>query len=334
MSNNEDKGERPDKRLLPASVQNIEWLKLCCYSILFYISGVYVPIVGIVIALASPVPISLIGIRQGINKAFLAVAFVAAFLLIVFGEVGSVSYVFGAGLLGVVFVIIVKKTNSAGEAIFGLIIAAVAAKLLFMGYMVYTRGANPFVLDEDSINSLIRSFYASGASDDILETVKQHINLSIPSFLIMAAGFDAFVSYLLVSKIEHRRLELLNTSETETNELKVLPMPPFEQWSFPRSLLVAFFSALLISLFNDSNTSIMLISAEINLKILTSIMFYIQGLSFVWWWLNHKNFSYGIRLSVFFVLLFIPIFFMGLIILGIVDITVNLREKIRRLSNK
>jgi len=335
MLNDGNKGEGPDKRLLPTSVQHSEWLRLSCYSALLYVAGIHVPILGIaiVLGLISPTPISLIGIRQGTYKAFSAVVFVALIFYFPYGVASSASFIC-ISFIGIVFGIIVKKTNSAGEAVFALIIAALVSKLLYMGFMVYTKEINPFEFDENSVNALISSLKASGAADDVLDTIRQRINLLIPSLLIMTAGIDTIANYFLVSRIENRRLSISSSSDPDANELKIHPMPTLDQWSFPRSLLVAFFSAFLISLFNDSNTSVMLISAELNLKILTCILFFIQGLSFVWWWMLYKKFSYGIRLSVLFVLLFIPIFLVGLIFVGLIDIALNLRERIGRLNTK
>ena len=350
MFKNEDKGEGPNKRFLPPFVQYTEWLWLSFLSAVLFVSGIYAPIigsslsklaylpallagvaafVGTALALVASVPISLIGIRQGIKKAFLAVVCVSVVLFLAFGDVGLTSFALDVGLLGVLFCYIARKTNTAGEAIFGLIIVALTAKLVLMGYMYYTRGQNPFLLDEGYIDDLlIKSFKASGTSMDVLKTAKQYIFMSIPTFLVAAAGFEVFVDYLLISKIENRRQRIRNAGETETNELKIHPLPPFEQWSFPRSLLAAFFIAFIIPLFSDSD--IMLLSIELNLIFLCCLMFFIQGISFTWWLTLLKNFSYGVRLSIFFVLFFVPVLSMGFIIIGSFDIALNIRKRIRR----
>jgi len=332
MFRNEDKGEGPNKRLLPPFVQYIEWLRLSCLSVFLFISGIYMPIIGLAVALMAPVPISLIGVRQGTYKAFLAVAFVAAMLFLPFGAAGAASFIFGAGFLGFVFALAVRKTNSAGEAIFGLIAAALISKLMFMGFTMYTDGINPFTLNENAVSSIMKSINASAASEDIFQKIAQQLSLMTPSFLIMASGLDALVTYFLVSKIESRRQKINAASSGAAAIEPIHPLPPFGQWSFPRSLLAAFFTAFFITLFDASGSSRILLSAEVNLKVLTSVMFFIQGLGFVWCWMLHRNFSHWARLAILFILLFIPVFSMGLIIIGIIDITVNLREKIRRVN--
>ena len=327
---NKNKGEGPNKRFLPPFVQYAEWLQLCCFSAIMFVSGIYIPVIGAITSLLSPVPISLIGIRQGSDKAFLAVVFVATLLFLPLGFAGSMSFVFFSGLLGLIFCGVIKKSNSAGEAIFGLTVAAIIFKLICMGLMVYTIGKNPFKFDENSVNAIVNSLKESGVGESILKTVRQHINLIIPSFLIMASGLDAYINYLFVSRIERRRRKMSNNEGAERNAVEIMLIPPFEQWSFPRSVMTAFFLAFLITLFENYDTSIMLISAELNLKILTFVIFFIQGTCFTWWWTLHKNFPYGIRLSIIFVLLFIPIFSLGLIVLGMLDIALNLRQRIRR----
>jgi uncharacterized protein YybS (DUF2232 family) len=303
-------------------------------SAFLFILGVYIPIIGIAIAFTSPVPISLIGVRQGAYRAFIAVLFVAISVFLPFGIAGSLSFVFwGAGFFGIVFGIVIKKTKTAGEAVLGLLITALVAKVVFIGLMINIKGYNPFMIDENALGSLIKSLGTSGAPDDVIQSVVKSISLSIPSFLIMISALDSYVNYYLVSLLENRRQSKRCDSNIETNELKILPLPPFEQWSFPRSLLLAFFLAFIIPLFDASNSSSVIISAELNLKILTVTLFFIQGLSFLWWWMLFKKFSYGIRLSIIFVLFFVPILSMGFIIIGVIDISLNLRERIRR-NNK
>lgn len=291
------------------------------------------PVLGVVLSLVSPVPISLIGIRQGVHKAFLAVVFVTVSMALPFGLTGSLLFFLSVGFLGVVFSVIAKNTSSAGEAVLGLAVTALVARLIFMAIMVYAKGHNPFVLDESSMDVLIRYLKTPELNDDVLETIKQNINLSIPSFLIVAAAIEAFVNYLLVSKIEGRRQRMRSDSiaQTETDELKVHPLPPFEQWAFPRSMLAAFLLAFLIPLFSDSNSSIILRSIEFNLKFVSFVMFFIQGYSFAWWWVLYRNYSYGVRLSILIVLLlFVLVFSMVIIVVGVLDIAIDLREKIRR----
>jgi uncharacterized protein YybS (DUF2232 family) len=330
MLKNENNGEGPNKRLLPSFVRFSEWLHLSCLSAFLFVSGIYIPIIGAVLSLLSAVPISLIGVRHGVYKAFTAVMFVAVSMFLPFGYMGSLSFILNIGFLGIVFCYFVRKTNSAGEAIFGLVIAALISKLIFMGLIVYISGHSPYILDESSIDAIEKYYKTYSVRDDILEMVKQFINMLIPSILIVYAGMEAFVNYLLVSVLESRRQRTSSVPKTETNELKIHPLPPFEQWSFPRSLLSAFLIAFLIPLLDTSDSSIILLSAEYNLKALTAVMFYIQGFCFVWWWA--KNYSYGVRLSIFFVLLFVPVFSIGVIIIGTLDIALNLRERIRRNS--
>lgn len=285
-------------------------------------------IIGISISLISTIPISLIGIRQGASKAYLAVIFIAVIMSLPFGYEGLMSFVFITGILGIAFGIIVRKTNSAAETILGLIIVALVSELVFEGLMIYTIGYN-FIFDENHLNEIVKSLKESGVSEDMLRLVEQYMKLIIPSVLIIISGFNVFMNYFFVSKIEQRRIS--GASNSGTNKIEIFPLPPFEQWSFHRSLLSAFILAFLITLLDSSNTSVILISTELNLMILTFLLFSIQGLSFVWWFMINKNLYFGVRLSIIFILLlFISVFFMGLIVMGILDIAFNLKQRMRR----
>ena len=329
MLKNENEGEGPNKRLLPPFVQYSEWLQLCCCSFAMFVLERY--IISISISLLSTIPISLISIRQGARKAYLAVISIAVFMSLPFGYEGFMSYVFITGIMGIAFGIIAGKTKSAGETILGLLIVALASELIFEGLMFYSRGYS-FTFDENRLIEFVKSLEDSGVSEDIIELVKQNFNHIIPSVLIIISGFTAFMNYLFVSIIEQRRRKKISSdSSTGTNELEIFPLPPFEQWSFPRSLLTAFIFAFFLTLFEAYETSVLLISSVLNILITTFILFTIQGLSFVWWWVLSRNLYFGVRFSIMIVMfLFISVFFLGLIVMGTLDITFNLKQRMRR----
>lgn len=304
MNLNDDKGGKSEKRLLPPFI-------LCSASVLLFLAGVYLPAAGVVLALIAPAPIALVGLRHGLRNAFVGLVFASALVYLPFGELATASFVLGPGILGVAIAAVAQKTKAAAEAMLLLVSVSVGAKLLFMFSMMSITGHNPFMFDEASLRAVFSSL-PTNASDEAFTAMINQIPLLIPSFITLAAGLDAFVNYLLVSKL-HRAVPAL---------------PPFEDWRFPRSLLVALLVSLILPLLEpDIGDSRVLTSVELNLKIIVNILFFIQGFSFVWWWMLRKKASRVVRFFIILVLL-IPIFSMGLIALGIGDIWLNLRDRI------
>lgn len=308
MGVNEDKGGK--LALLPPFI-------LCSLSVLLFMAGVYLPIIGVAVALAAPAPIALAGLRYNLRTTFIGIIFALLIVYILFGELVTVSFMIGTALLGLSLALTAPRVKTAGEAMLLFVASSVALKVAFMFAMIAITGHNPFLFDEASLREMFSSFPSAG-TDEMFSLMIKQLPLIIPSFLTLAAGLDCLVNYLLVSKIELK---------VRGEKTPVPNMPSLGEWRFPRSILSALLVALLLPFFSGDEPSRVLISVELNLKIIVNVMFFIQGLSFVWWWTARKNFQRGIRLLIFIVLM-IPIFSMGVVALGIGDIWLNLRDRL------
>ena len=104
-------------------------------------------------------------------------------------------------------------------------------------------------------------------------------------------------------------------------------LPQFRDWKFPRSIIYYYFIVAIIYLINPSNYSLKVIAT--NLFPLLTIILLIQGLSFIFYYSYYKKF--GKVISIFAVIsIFIPILNQVVQIIGIIDLSFNLRKKFSR----
>jgi len=147
----------------------------------------------------------------------------------------------------------------------------------------------------------------------------QMLPLLFPALLVMASGVDAFLSYA-VSGAVLRRLG------RET----LPPLPSFETWRFPKSLFWALLvSAVLLFLGSSSGTGAISFRVGVNLRILVSMLFFLQGSAVVLAFLKSKKIG-AWRWGVFVLLLMVPILSQLALVLGIIDMWFDIRSRIGR----
>ncbi|MCD6183424.1 MAG: DUF2232 domain-containing protein, partial [Thermovirga sp.] len=138
--------------------------------------------------------------------------------------------------------------------------------------------------------------------------------------LIMASAVDCFLSYG-VSRLVLRRLG--------SNELP--PIRPFGRWSFPKSIFWVFLlSGVLIFMGFRGSFPELFLRIGLNLRLLSSGLLMLQGLSVFWFYMSYKKVKKVIRLVLLGIVVLFPLLTQIILILGIIDMWIDLRAKIGR----
>ncbi|MDY3868628.1 MAG: DUF2232 domain-containing protein, partial [Pyramidobacter sp.] len=140
----------------------------------------------------------------------------------------------------------------------------------------------------------------------------------IPAILVMASAIDCYLSYWVSAKVIKR------LRGTELPQL-----PPFSSWRFPQSVLFAFFAAVLCGFLGVSygGPQGLLVRVALNLRLLVSSLFIIQGLSVAVYFLKRKNAGKVVTGCVAAAVLFIPFLSQLATMVGIFDICWDLRVR-------
>jgi len=199
-----------------------------------------------------------------------------------------------------------------------------------MTIAVKITGINPFSLNEAQLLPMmerIASIYSSmgmpeaavSAAEEQVRAALTLIPLIFPALLVMAATVDCFLSYIVSGAV-------LKRLGKET-----LPMvPEFMEWRFPKSLFLALLASIVLHLVGSHYPAMAVMErAGPNLRLLVTVLFFIQGLAVIWNVMEAKGFG---RLARFLVtgLVFLVSFIAQIVlILGIIDMWFDLRSRVR-----
>jgi uncharacterized protein YybS (DUF2232 family) len=194
-------------------------------------------------------------------------------------------------------------------------------------------GMNPFSFETGEFESIldkVMSLYSKTGliPAESLSTLRGQLEATFriipqvfPALLAIAAGIDCILSYV-VSRIVLVRL----------GRGVLPPLPPFGEWRFPKNIFWALLASVVLPFFGGSGPwASSLSKAGLNLRLLVSLLFMIQGVSVTWALLGRTRVSGRLaRGLIIFVAVLVPILSYFLIIVGLVDLWWDLRIRLWR----
>ena len=213
------------------------------------------------------------------------------------------------------------KKYSGAESLLVCTGASIFFKLvLLVLFWVFTK-RNILMPDMSQMNAIMTQLY--GNQPDLQESMIRVLALMpylMPTLLILFCTFEAFMNYSLCHKLTRK---LFPNSENYPPELQ-----EFKTWRFPASLIIVSFVSLLLGYFIDSDTWFAGSVFDMNLQIIINVFMFIEGLAVLFWIMDGFRLRRGFRILVC-VIIMIPFFWPWLIVIGMSDIVLNLRERIK-----
>lgn len=285
----------------------------------------YTPI-GVLSAIALPIPFTVYAARHRLRHAVLAV--VASMLLTIFvGALPLALVAMYVGSIGVVMGTLYNRQKKAFTAFMGGLLASL---FFLLGSLVVSY----FVLNIDPIAALQTTLKESvkmsqqlldqfGMSNEeqaaaFEEMIDSVVRLT-PMILILISAQMSLVNHWLSRKILLR----LN--------IPAPGFPPMREWRWSRSLLYFYFAVTLAALFMTSDDQGHFLRAiVVNLKPILDIMMIIQGLGFVSFFSRQKGWGNGLLIATIVLAFILPIIPFILILLGILDLGIDLRKQLSK----
>ena len=294
-------------------------------AVVLFLAARYLPVAGIVLSLLCPAPLVILGLRHRPKMSFVGLVVATAIVALLSGPASAISFCLGFGVLGVGLGILASRLDQAVEIMLYGVVVSLVSKLALMVVLTKMTGVNPFDPDVDQIRATMEKVFSmyggqdlSSVKEQVEQTIKA-IPLMFPAMLTMASAVDCLLSYWVSRKVLARIGGI------------VLPsLPPFAQWRFPKSLLWAFAFSMVILLFEGSLRDPLLSRVGLNLRLLVSMMFMIQGLSLTWDYMEYRSLSRFWRITLAFLIVFIPILSQIAVVLGLTDVWANIRTRYRR----
>jgi len=308
----------------------VESSLLVALAAALFLAGHFLPLVGMVFSLVCPAPLVVLGLRHSPGRSVLGVMVATLIIASFTGVIGALFFCFGFGFLGIALGALGRRFDKAVDIILYGVLVSLGSKLLLMTIAVRITGINPFALDEAQILPIMErmgSIYsAMGMAEETISSASAQMRAALalipmifPALLVMAAAVDCFLSYV-VSAVVLKRL----------GREKLPEVPLFREWRFPKSIFIALLASIVLHLAGTAYPALAVLErAGLNLRLLVTVLFFIQGLAVVWFFLQSRGFGRvaGVFATVF--VFFVPFIAQIVLVLGIIDMWFDLRSRVR-----
>ncbi|MCF4150743.1 YybS family protein [Dethiosulfovibrio sp. F2B] len=297
-------------------------------AVVLFLAARFIPVAGIVLSLLCPAPLVVLGLRHRPQRAALALCVATAIVGLLGGPISSVSFFLGFGILGVGLGILAARFDKAVDIMLYGIVLSLVSKLLLMSVLTWITGVNPFDPDVEELRATMTKVFSlyGGGDIDSLEGVKGQMEMTLkaiplmfPAMITMASALDCLLSYVVSRRI------LLRIGGGS-----LPPVPSFGSWRFPKSLFWAFALSALLLVFESSIKDPLLSRVGLNLRLLVSMLFMIQGMAVGWDYMDFRGVGKGWRYALVTLAVLIPLLSQVAVIAGLLDIWIDLRKRYRR----
>lgn len=286
--------------------------------------GFYMPLLSTVVFLLIPLPIAYLGMKEGIKWSIVVTTGVLVLDSTFFGVVSAAFVCAIFGLLGVTMGICYRyKVSAAKTLIAGAVVVLLAlvaegiATLYLLGLPSLVFGSEGLAQVKDSMMEALPSFYSGESLDQAKEKVDflmDAMEKSVPYTLVAVSVFYSWASMTLGSHV-FKKMGITDIPH----------LPPFERWEFPKGTLALYLLVLSAQYFFKDQEQVSYVAY--NLGTLCVSIFWLQGLSVVWWMPHRYPFMKPLRLFIMILSAFIGAIQMFVVFLGIADMAASYREK-------
>ena len=289
----------------------------------------FLPILSVFAGILLPIPFVIYTSRNGVKPAL--IMWMAAIILSsLFFTIVAMPFTILMGIAGIAIGYAIHKKSTAYETLGHGILGFIAGILLMISFYQVLFGVN-FIQELHTVVTEQMETYLSfmdslgvdstGDADvDMETTLREQIGLLmklVPALLALSAVLMAFLaqwmSYKIINRVEKRNLRF----------------PPFRELKLPSSIIWLYLIAIIFSFINMDSTDMFSVGVQ-NALIILEMLLVIQGFSFIFFFAHHKKMSKAIpviSIILTFMFPFILLYFVR--ILGIIDIGLNLRDRMK-----
>jgi uncharacterized protein YybS (DUF2232 family) len=303
----------------------VEGALLSSITVILSFFSMYVPGVGLLADLVLPVPVIILGMKHGLKISLLSVVVSGAVIAAFSGPIRAVTGVLSFGLVGMGMGWALKRKYSPFKVFAVGAAASLVSNIALFLLSLAIMGINPFLQEieiyRESLNSAAKIYSRMGVNP---ETVKPALEmygkildlmpLLIPAMLILASVSSSFLSFH-VSKMVLRRLGY-----------GMEDFPPFWQWRMPSYTLFLFLLGQISTLMETYWPAGILKQIGLNLQMLFTFAFFIQGLAVLAFFLGKYNVSKVLRVLIVLFLFSNPLMAQLVFLLGMIDTVFNFRR--------
>jgi len=302
----------------------LEGAMMTALTVVLVLAGFYIPFMSLLVFI-TPVPLSMVFLRQGF-KAGVITVITSILILLIFLDPISIISMASLFLVGIALgYTIYRKMKT-----FSIIVVTFFTSLFSMitYFVVMTKILGIKIADtmfkslEESKNMTLMFYKQLGIKEDsynqistMLSSLTETTKILLPLGLIIGSLLIAIVNFYLLSIILKR-----------TGYQKIEPLPSFETWRLPTSISIFFVLVVLLNLFlskyNIPNMNVILINSFMAFM----IAFFVDGMAVIYYFMKKYNWSKVAKTLIIISSLFIPMFTQILAFVGLIDVAIDLRK--------
>lgn len=291
----------------------VEGAFLAALTVIFYLSSLYIPFLGVFLSFLCPLPVMFLVIRWNWKTGLLASLVASGIVFAFAGIVQALTCLLGFTLLGITMGLTIRKGWSSLEVIAWNAVVSLLSKLTLVGIAIILVGRNPLLeniaIMEEALGNVTR--FLKNVGEINVQSLIDFMKLVLPAVLILASLFDTTLNFFL-GRLVGQKLRI-----------HFPEVASFGQWQMPRSVFWAFVLSWLLVLTGGST---FLGKVGVNLQVVTQILFLVHGLSLVYYFLGRYIHSRALKGVIIVFLLFQPFFSTLLSWLGIFDVWFDFRK--------
>ena len=290
-------------------------------------AGSFLPGIGFLGLMLAPLPLSVLGCIDSRKNTSAAELMIEATLFLAYSPSMAVYFLLGcAPLSAMIFLLSQESFREArkltgGESVVLCTGASVIFKTILLGAFWFFTGKNMFLPDVRGMEQLMSELY--GNQPELWESLRRAISLLphlLPSMLLIYAGIESFLNYTLCLAITRKYFPKSKNFPPE--------LPEFKLWKFPVSLFLASVAGFVMSWFIDVETWLAGTIFVINLQIVVNVVMFVQGLSVAFWIMDGFKLKKGVKILICLILT-VPFFWPWVIVVGMCEMSINLRNRLR-----
>lgn len=293
------------------------------YTILLLIS-IYVPFISALAIWALPLPFVVYVVRRGLKPGG-ALVIVAALLTLIVAGVAALPVPFIFGTVGIVVGELFRRNMSGFSVLLGAWLTYTIHMLIVYLSLVLIVGIHPIEMSIDMMKaqmettrSVLESFGQSGGQLDEMENMLDRFVYLAPFMLVSVSVILALATVVLSTWLLRRLGH------------NVKRLPPFREWTFPRSLLWYYLAVLLLIIVGAEEGSFLYVVIW-NLFPLLELVLTVQGLAFIFYYCYEKKVATAFPVIITIVSIIITPLLNVVRILGIIDLGFDLRKRVTSL---
>jgi uncharacterized protein YybS (DUF2232 family) len=264
-------------------------------------------------------PSALLAVEYGAAAASSSVFMASLLLSLVAPGFYSLMYFFMFGLSGMCIGLLAKFQLACGDFLMISSAMEFMGKLAGMLVLFLATGINTLSPDASEIEKIIVSLGLQPAERQMLHTVMDRIIILIPYSMIIFSAAEATLCLILLSYVHKKR--------TAT---RIFTLPPFGDWKFPRSILMALLIGFIcVRITNGRENLYMVRQVGANLSELSRTLFIVQGLCCGYFFMARRGIPKLLSVMMIAVMPFVPFLSDIFAIVGVADMGFNLRERFR-----